>query len=274
MVTVAQVFKWVNEIAPFEYAEEWDRVGLQIGRLDSSVERILVALDITSDIIHEARDRRCQCIVCHHPLLFDPPPVIRIDNYPMDLAANLIRENISLIVAHTNLDFSSEGTNAVLAQRLKLNHTVPLLMNGRFSDRPQYLGGGLLGTLDLHLRLEELVINTSGLLGVLNIVWAGEGNMLVSRVAVCSGSGGSIIDSAKESGADCLITGEVKYHDIQKVVHIGMGIIMLGHFASEVLVVSHVAEMLRMQAQANGAKIDVYTAKNEHDPLKYYKIGR
>lgn len=110
----------VDELAPPGLAEDWDNVGWQLGDPGSSVDRILVALDVTPDVCSEARDRGVGLVVCHHPLLFKGVKSIRTDQPRGALLAELIKSNIAVYTAHTNLDAADGGVNDVLARRLGL----------------------------------------------------------------------------------------------------------------------------------------------------------
>ena len=70
MITVGQIYNYLDQIAPFDYQADWDNSGLQVGSYDDPVEKVLVALDVTPQIIQEAQDMGAQMIVSHHPVLF------------------------------------------------------------------------------------------------------------------------------------------------------------------------------------------------------------
>ncbi|SFM66188.1 Nif3-like dinuclear metal center hexameric protein [Thermodesulforhabdus norvegica] len=269
MLTVGRLLEWIDGFAPFEYAEEWDRVGLQVGRPDATVKAILVSLDVTEKVVEEADQLGCNCIVSHHPLIFRPAEAIREDIYPTDLVCELVRRNIALIVAHTNLDCSSEGTNAVLAEKLSLSDVLPVKSEMRPGRDVDYWGVGVVGTIR-PTELEELVAEVSGLFGGVPLLWAGDGKRTVSKVGICSGSGGAFVDDFVTFGADCLITGEVKYHDIQKAVHGGLGLIMVGHYRSEVVALERVVENLRKRAKLEKIDVKVHLSEKEVCPVKYY----
>ncbi|MEW5954574.1 MAG: Nif3-like dinuclear metal center hexameric protein [Bacillota bacterium] len=110
----------VDELAPPELAADWDNVGWQLGDPGSGVGRVMVALDVTPEVCAEARDRGVGLIVCHHPLLFKSVKSIRTDQPGGALLAELIRSNIAVYTAHTNLDAANGGVNDVLARRLGL----------------------------------------------------------------------------------------------------------------------------------------------------------
>jgi dinuclear metal center YbgI/SA1388 family protein len=125
--TLAQLIGLIEKMAPTALAESYDNVGLQIGDRSKTVRRLMVALEVTDRVIDEAKRRRADTLVVHHPLFF--LPIKRLDESDLvgHLAQRLVREGIALIAAHTNLDKSPEGTNAALAEKLGLTDTEVLL---------------------------------------------------------------------------------------------------------------------------------------------------
>ena len=115
-----KIIKIMNEIAPERLAESWDNVGLLVGNEDSEVDRVLVALEATEAVVDEAIENNIDLIICHHPLLFKPMKKIT-DGDPIGrLVRKLIKNNINLYAAHTNLDITKEGTNDYVAEHLGL----------------------------------------------------------------------------------------------------------------------------------------------------------
>ena len=119
-VKCAKIFAWIEDWARPELAEEWDRIGLLVGSPADEVDKVLVTLDVTADVITEAVNERVNLIVSHHPLFRDPIPFLRSDIYPTSHVCRLIKEGIALYAAHTNLDAAPGGINDLLADRLGL----------------------------------------------------------------------------------------------------------------------------------------------------------
>ncbi|QXM05718.1 Nif3-like dinuclear metal center hexameric protein [Crassaminicella indica] len=122
-----KVVKLMENIAPSYLAENWDNVGLQIGDNHKDINRILVALEATEAIIDEAILKNIDMIICHHPLIFKPVKNIKTDNPIGNLIYKLIKNDIALFCAHTNLDIAHGGTNDVLAQIFNIVDTKPLI---------------------------------------------------------------------------------------------------------------------------------------------------
>ncbi len=270
MVCVRDILKWIDTIAPFDTAEEWDNVGLLVGDSSREVKRLLIALDVDNSTMNEAVSLGCDCIVAHHPILFGPISNIISSKYPDNIICKAIKHGISIIAAHTNLDSSSKGTNSVLASLIGLKDTEPLCENRSFKDLHAYIGLGLVGSLDKSIRLRDLLSTVSKALNGTPLLFVGDREALVHRIAVCSGSGGSVIKEAIKKGADCLITGEVKYHDAQFAFYNGLAIISCGHFASEILAVPYLVKLLKEIAFEEKAEIEIYGATSGKDILQHY----
>jgi dinuclear metal center YbgI/SA1388 family protein len=117
-VTVQDILGLIDAHAPWEDAESWDNVGLLFGSPSSRVSKILCALEVTGPVINEAIKKNADIVLVHHPLIFRPVNKIDTDRYPGNLLAKLIRKDIALVAAHTNLDKSPCGTNYALADTL------------------------------------------------------------------------------------------------------------------------------------------------------------
>ncbi len=119
-MTVRDIQRFLEDWAPAWTAWEQDNVGLQIGDPDQRVRRVLVALDVTPPVVGEAVRKKAEVIVSHHPLLFRPPKAVRTDEPTGAMLHALARHGISVLSAHTNLDFARGGVSHALASRLGL----------------------------------------------------------------------------------------------------------------------------------------------------------
>ncbi|NLK01427.1 MAG: Nif3-like dinuclear metal center hexameric protein [Clostridia bacterium] len=121
-VTCGCVIKIMEKLAPISLALDWDNVGLQMGSPNEKVRKILVTLDITTDVVDEAVEMGADMIVAHHPLIFKPLDRIRSDTHIGSNLSKLVKNDIQVYVAHTNLDRSAEGVSHHLAKALGLNN--------------------------------------------------------------------------------------------------------------------------------------------------------
>lgn len=120
-VSVGLIAQTIERIAPKAWAEEWDNVGLLVGDFSAPVERILVTLDLTPEVLQEAKEKDVQLIVAHHPIMFKPLKNLRLDNQGARLPIQMIQSQISYYAAHTNLDQSSYSSSWSLGRALELD---------------------------------------------------------------------------------------------------------------------------------------------------------
>ena len=120
MPSLTELASYLESIAPAQIAESWDNVGVLV-RCAQEVTGVLCALDITPATVREARAVGCNVIVSHHPVIFRPLKELCQDDVP----ALLVREGVSAVCMHTNLDKAQGGVNDVLAQALGLRDTEP-----------------------------------------------------------------------------------------------------------------------------------------------------
>lgn len=117
---INQLLNIINTHVPLNTAESWDNVGLLIGDNDSEITGILTGLDCTEEVVDEAISKKCNTIICHHPLIFKGvKQIVEQDGYGA-IIRKLIEHQINLIALHTNLDVYPSGVNAMLANHLKL----------------------------------------------------------------------------------------------------------------------------------------------------------
>ncbi len=124
---VSDVIRMVNDVAPEDYAEEWDNVGLQVGDPGATVRHLAVALGITSAVMEQAMTAGVDMLLTHHPLIFQPLGSVRSDDATGRRLMDLVKANMVLYCAHTNLDAVNMGPSGVLAQELDLQDSVPLV---------------------------------------------------------------------------------------------------------------------------------------------------
>ncbi len=126
MIKVQEVLNILNEWAPPVLAWEKDNIGLLVGDPGAEVTGILVALDVTREVVHEARERGANLIVAHHPVIFHPLQSIRTDTPQGELLRVALGGGINIIAVHTNVDITDDGLNHYLARALGLRDLEPL----------------------------------------------------------------------------------------------------------------------------------------------------
>lgn len=118
--TVKDISSIMEAQYPLHYAEKWDNVGLQIGSYQNPVQKIMVSLDLNQDILKQAIEQQVDMIITHHPLFFKGIKKIDYDQAQGALIKEIIKNNINVYAAHTNLDAASSGLNQYLAEKLEL----------------------------------------------------------------------------------------------------------------------------------------------------------
>ncbi|MCK9479433.1 MAG: Nif3-like dinuclear metal center hexameric protein [Firmicutes bacterium] len=236
MITVLDIAAVMEEYAPKALAEKWDNVGLLVGSYNSKVNTILIALDADNDIISEAVKMGADLIITHHPIIFNAINSVTDDTVTGMLLQRLIRNNISLYAAHTNLDTAKGGVNDALAHELELSNVVDLCA-------PGFDGGARMGRVKKQT-LGEFAGFVKNTLNSAVIKRVGDASKTIQTVGVCGGSGGYMIESAKQSGCDALVTGEAKYSDEQKAAQLGLCLIEAGHFETENIICREIHKRL------------------------------
>lgn len=235
--TVGDVYDVLNKFAPFETAESWDNVGLLIGGRGLAVSGIFLSLDCTSSTLELAAEVDSNLIITHHPVIFSPMTHLDSSSTPYKAAAM----GISVISAHTNLDIAQGGVNDALAELLELSNIRPLTQP---QDMPANgLSLGRLGELEHSLTPKQLAEFVCGKLGAKGLSYTGCSE-LISTVAVCGGAGGSLLSTAKQMGAQALITGEAKHSHLLEAAELDIALIAGGHFATEVVVLPTLHKLL------------------------------
>lgn len=267
VLTVQTIHDWIDAYAPFRYAQTWDHCGLQAGDPTAAVERLLVALDPSSTTIAEAQRRRCQCLVTHHPLIFTPLDAVRTDRYPANLVIQALLAGVNVIAAHTNLDVARGGTNDQLSSLLALRKVSALEVDAAWQREESYVGMGCIGFLPDKMRLGDLREVCAERLRVSSVRLVGDASRPVQKVALCTGSGGSLLERVVSAGVDVYITGDIKYHDAQRAVEEDLTLIDIGHFGSERIIVEPLAAYFRSRAKSENTVLEVFAASAEKDPF-------
>jgi dinuclear metal center YbgI/SA1388 family protein len=342
----------IEKMAPLELAESWDNVGLLVGNPGNKVKKVLLALDVTAAVIEEAAGMEAGLIISHHPFPFHAMKSVRTDSNAGALLAGLLKKDIAVYAAHTNLDVTAGGVNDVLAQALHLHDILPLrpatcslvkivtyvpaghvetvwqamagagaghigkysqcgfrvagtgtflpgenavpfigephqlssveevrietiapssladeivrsLLNAHPYEEAAYdiyplknewkTGGlGCVGNLKQPLPLSEFASKVKAALSLPGVRVAGDSGTTVRRVAVCGGAGMEVADAARLSGAQVLVTGDIRYHDAHDAMAGGLCLIDAGHFGTEIPVLMKLQRYLQDCSDGEG----------------------
>lgn len=223
----------MESIAPESLAMEYDNPGLIVGTKRESISRVLVALDASLAVVEEAKRLSCGLVVTHHPLLFHAVKKITPTDPLTAPVWELIRADIAMFAAHTNLDSAEGGVNTVLCRALGVVSETPV--------PPDMICRA--GELSEPCSFTELCRRVEAALGTR--VRAAGPERQVERVLVCGGAGGSEYPLAAANGAQALITGECKHNEAIEAEAAGVNVIAAGHFETECIVLPPLAERLR-----------------------------
>ncbi|MEH7178777.1 Nif3-like dinuclear metal center hexameric protein [Neobacillus vireti] len=115
-----EIIQLFEQFSPKGLAMEGDKIGLQIGRLNKKIEKVMIALDVLEEVIDEAIEKQVQLIIAHHPPIFRPLKNVLTDTVQGRMIEKLIKHDIAVYAAHTNLDVAAGGVNDLLAEALEL----------------------------------------------------------------------------------------------------------------------------------------------------------
>lgn len=230
MTTVGEVFAFLQEKAPFELQEGFDNAGFLVGREEACVSKILVALDITEQVVREAAEQGAQLIVSHHPVIFGGVKSVTDQTAAGKVLLALAENHIAAICAHTNLDAVEGGVNDALALRLGLTAIRQLRQEG-VDDQGRPYGIGRVGLVS-EQPLYDFAMAVKRLLGS-NGIRLVDGGKPVHKVAVGGGACAEFMSDALSQGCDTFVTSDVKYHHFLDAKALGLNLVDAGHFPTE-----------------------------------------
>ncbi|MBU0676358.1 MAG: Nif3-like dinuclear metal center hexameric protein [Proteobacteria bacterium] len=265
-LTVNHLLSILEKIAEPGLAESWDNIGLMVGAPDQTIDGILIALDTTPEVLAEAVATGCNIIVTHHPLIFKPMRSIRTDLESGRLISAAIKQDLAIIACHTNLDKAIGGVNDALAAAFNLRDSAPLL---REIGQPEVPGFGRIGDLPSPLPFQEFINLLLDTLGLDGVRFAGPSPKIVSRVALCGGSGSELAVNAREAAAQVYITGEVKHSDARWAEAAHFCIIDAGHYATENVVVPTLTDAIAKACLNHGPMIPVLATTTQKNPFRH-----
>ncbi len=229
-MTVRDIYEFLNTYCPYELAEEWDNPGLNVGRMDASVERVLLALDATDAAIAAAKAADCELLITHHPLIFSPEKQVTSETDTGRHILSLAEKGIAHIACHTNLDAAEGGVNTCLAACCGMEETQVFSGLGRY--------GAVETTASALIARLKKELPSDLCLGVLC-------HEDIRKIAVVGGSGGSLLEEAIALGCDTFITGEFKHNHALLAREQGVNLLMFGHYETEYIALAPLAQSLQ-----------------------------
>ncbi len=247
-MTVKEIYEYLNSIAPFDTAEEWDNCGLTVGSFEKEVKKIYIALDVTGDVIDDALTFGADLVITHHPMIFTPVSQIICDS----IVYKAVASGMSFIASHTCLDKAEGGVNHCLAQNVGVKN----LKTSRDNDFLKY------GEIEPCTADEFAKKIKSALGGAVSFTDSGN---IIKTVAMCSGAGGDMVAEAKKIGADAFLTGEAKHHEYLLSMDLGISLFVAGHYETENIVCEYLYKSL-FEKFGNEIQLKISSLKN---PVNY-----
>ncbi len=229
-VTVKEIYDHLDRIAPFAAQAEWDNSGLLLGSPDACVERAVICLDLTARAVAFAAAQGAQLVISHHPVIFRAVRAIP----EKSVLWALIRQNIAVISAHTNLDKAAGGVNDTLCETLGMRYEKPAEPFGE-----GFLNVGEINGIPDAAALAEYLRARLG--GPVRYIDSGAP---IGRIAVCCGAGGELYAEAARAGCTALITGDADHHDFLDAAACGVSLFAAGHYETEIPVVEKLRAVL------------------------------
>ncbi len=232
MIQIKDVIELIENFAPQSLQESWDNCGVQVGySLDRECTGVVLTLDVNIAAVEMAAKSGSNLVIAHHPMTIGGVKNFTESSEVGRIIHSAVQNNIAIYSAHTSLDSCRGGINDYLAGLLELEEVevlVPTATEG--------VGLGRIGKLPKPLsalQLAELVKSKYGA----EAVRYSDGGEMIERVALCSGSGGSLVDSALRAGVDGYICSDLKYHSFTDMAAKGLTLVDIGHFESEIFAI-------------------------------------
>ena len=263
---IREITEAIECYAPLRLQEEWDNAGIQVGDPEADITGVLLCTDATEAVVAEAVSRGFNLVIAHHPLIFRGLKKI-MGRTPVErTVAMAIKHDITIYSAHTNMDSAWQGVSFRMADKIGMtglqfldgNQVDPYGENGSTTA-----GCGVIGdiaptpAIDVIKRVKEAF-------EVGAVRYCGDTTRMVTRVALCGGAGGFLLDKAVELGAQLYVTADMRYHDCldnhQRIVVADIGHYESEHFTKEIFL-----EII----QKKNPTFAVDFAKNEANQVKY-----
>ncbi len=251
----------LEQFAPLSLQDDFDNAGMQIGlTVDAESSGVLLCLDVTEEVLEEAKAKGCNLVVSHHPLLFHSMKKITGEDYVQRCVISSIRNGVNIYSAHTNLDNAPGGVNYQIAETIGLTDILPLRAHSEVAGA----GSGVIGCLPEAMDREDFIVMIKERFDVGSVrfnSWNGE---QVSKVALCGGAGAFLIPDAIRQGADVFVTGEIGYHRFFGYDEV-IQLMEIGHFESERYTIDLLENIIKTRCPG----VKLLKTEVETNPMNY-----
>lgn len=252
-MTVNGIVEMIEKVASLSLAAEYDNSGMVVETHSDEVTGIVVALDMTNDVIDMAVNEGANLIVTHHPIIFSPIKKLRLDDYTTSLVIKAVKNNIAVYSAHTNFDNCKGGITDAIMNALGVLKSEPLEEDGT----------GRVGDVKGR-QLSDIVNELSDFTGEKTLRVSGDIKRTIGRIAVINGAGGrdeSIVDVLKKKEVDLFITGETKHSLALSLKANNIAFIDVEHYSAEKIFV----ELMSAVLEKSNVKIIKYEETNPYN---------
>ena len=263
---IREIAEAIEQYAPLRLREEWDNAGIQVGDPDADVTGVLLCTDATEAVIAEAIGLGYNLVISHHPLIFRGLKRI-MGRTPVErTVAMAIKHDITVYSAHTNMDSAWQGVSFRMADKIGMTDVVFLDDNrvDAYGEQGSTSAGcGVIGNIE-PTPASEVLKRVKAAFEVGAVRYCGDPDTIVTRVALCGGAGGFLIDKAVEMGAQLYVTADMRYHDFldnsKRIVVADIGHYESEHFTKEIFL-----EII----QKKSPTFAVAFSKNETNQVNY-----
>ncbi len=263
---VNELIRKLEEQFPSSLQEEYDNTGSQVIFQDETVRGIYICLDADNTVIDDARKNNCNLIISHHPMIFRPVKSINTDDSRSKSIVKLIDGRISLYSMHTNFDkigfsYLSDFTGFTGGELL--------IKKGFFNEKD--VGFGTIKQLDESIDFISVLKQVKERLNLDYLLYSGDYTAKIKSIAFINGAGGGSIERIINTvHPDCIITGDVGYHNIKYAAENNTCIIDAGHFGTEIIFKKLLAESVYNIISVTGDNIKITVSDIEKNPFKIY----
>lgn len=257
MAKVIDIVNYLKEKYPLELASSFDegKIGLQFGNQSKTVQKIMLALDGTYEVIKEAIDNNVDLLITHHPFMFSP--LLHLD-YQSPLGKKLLlvfKHELNIFAMHTNFDCANNGMNDLLASKLQLDN---VSFDSHCPENERFLRIG-----DVEpIKLNELAVKVKTIFNEDYVRIVGNPDAMIKKVAILGGAGSSYIINAKKLGCDCIITGEIRHNHALDAIDYHMNVIEVSHSVE-----ANFKEYVKKDLEEVFKDVEVLIASNDKNPF-------
>ena len=239
------VLNVLQQLAPLEFAENWDNVGLLVGNRNREVSCAMTCLTLTATTLEEAIREKVELVICHHPIPFKPLSKITDDTTSGQLLLRAIEAGIAIYSPHTAWDNAKTGINQQLAIILGLDMIKPLQPFLPNISSDESLGLGRFGRLSTPLSIDSVMERIRVAIPMIRSRHTHGTDHRIIKMGIVCGSGGSMLGLLARRGCDAMLTGEATYHQCLEAESLGIALLMIGHHASESFAMKDLASQLQ-----------------------------